>query len=184
MTATSYGLSLAWAALALGLYRTILPSGCSWFGMGALALCSANSLGAGIFPTDANGVAPTVTSALHRLLATMFFACICPGMLALATAWRHDWAWMSRTRATFALAGTALAGLIFLAVGPPELSGLAQCWTLASVLAWHLLAAWQVNDWPLAGDARHDPIQAEPPTSRCSAHGALLNLTCSVLLSY
>jgi hypothetical membrane protein len=145
MTATFYGLSLAWAALALDLYRMILPTGRSWFGLGALALCSASSLGAGIFPTDPSGVAPTATGALHWLLATLFFVCICPGMLALAAAWRHDGAWRSRTRVTFVLAGTALAGLIFLMVGPPELSGLAQRWILASVLAWHLLAGWQVN---------------------------------------
>jgi hypothetical membrane protein len=145
MTGTFYGLSLAWAALAVGLYRAIPPPGRSWFGLGALALCSAGSLGAGIFPTDPAGVAPTARGALHRLMATLFFVCICPGMLALAAAWRHDGAWTSHTRATFVLASTALAGLILLAVGPPGLSGLAQRWILASVLGWHLLAAWQVN---------------------------------------
>jgi hypothetical membrane protein len=145
MTATFYGLSLAWAALALGLYRTIVPAGRSWIGLGALALCSASTLGAGIFPTDPSGVAPTATGALHRLLATLFFACICPGMLALAAAWRHDHAWASRRRATFVLAGAALTGMIFLTVGPPEFGGLAQRWILACVLGWHLLVAWQVH---------------------------------------
>ena len=66
-------------------------------------------------------------------------------MLALAVAWRRDHAWASRTRATFVLAGAALTGMIFLVVGPPEFGGLAQRCTLASVLGWHLLAAWQVH---------------------------------------
>jgi hypothetical membrane protein len=145
MTATFYGLCLAWAALALGLYRSIVPAGRSWIGLGALALCSASSLGAGIFPTDPSGVAPTATGALHWLLAALFFACICPAMLALAVAWRRDRAWASRTHATFVLVGAALTGMIFLAVGPPELRGLAQRSTLASVLAWHLLASWHVH---------------------------------------
>lgn len=145
MIGTFYGLSLAWAALAIGLHRAILPPGRSWFGLGALALCSAASLGAGIFPTDPAGVAPTATGALHRIMAMLFFVCICPGMLALAAAWRHDGAWRTHTRATIVLASTAVAGLILLAVGPPALSGLAQRWTLACVLGWHLLAAWQLN---------------------------------------
>jgi hypothetical protein len=145
MTATFYGLGLAWAALALGLYRTIVPAGRSWLGLGALALCSASTLGAGIFPTDPGRAAPTSTGTLHRILATLFFACICPGMLALAAAWRRDPAWASRIRATFVLAGAALTGMIFLAAGPLQLGGLAQRWSLACVLVWNLLAAWQMN---------------------------------------
>src|SRR4051794_4629126 len=145
MTATFYGLTLAWAALALGLYRTIVPAGRSWLGLGALALCSASTLGAGIFPTDSSGILLTTTGALHWLLATLFFACICPGMLALAITWRRDHAWAPRARATFVLAGAALTGMIFLAAGPPELSGLAQRWSLGCLLLWNLLAAWQVN---------------------------------------
>jgi predicted membrane channel-forming protein YqfA (hemolysin III family) len=144
MTSTFFTLGLAWAALAASLYRTIMPADRSWIGPIALGLCSLTTLSSGIFPADPSGVEPTAAGGIHHLLGTIFFTLICPAMLALAAAWRRDRAWASRTRITLVLGGMALAGVIFMGFGPPELSGLAQRWTMTSVLTWHLLAAWRV----------------------------------------
>jgi acyl-CoA reductase-like NAD-dependent aldehyde dehydrogenase/hypothetical membrane protein len=156
MTATLYGLSLTWATLALGLYRTIPPPGRSRLGLGALSLCSIGSLGTAIFPTDPIGVAPTTTSAIHWYMALLFFTCIGPAMLAHAAAWQRDYTWMSLSRAAFVLAGAVLVGLIVLQFGPPALSGLAQRWTLVSALAWQLLAGWRL--YRLASGRRYAEI--------------------------
>ena len=152
MTSTFAVLGFAWAMLAAGLFRTITPAGRSWFGLGVLALGSALTFGMGLFPTEPSGAAPTMAGTLHRLLAKLFFVSICPGILALTIAWRHDRAWSSVVRPALALGGSALVGLIFLVSCPPELSGFAQRMMLSGILGWHMLAAWRVGRLGIPAD--------------------------------
>ena len=145
MASTFVVLGFAWAMLAVGLFRTTMPAGRSWFGLSVLALGSVLTFGMGIFPTDAAGDAQSMAGTLHGLLAKLFFVSICPGILALTVAWRHDQAWSSLVRSGLVLAGIALAGLLFLVASPPELTGLAQRITLVGVLGWHMSAAARVG---------------------------------------
>lgn len=139
-------LAMSEFALALGLYRGMMPASQSQVGMILLGIAGMGTLLAALFPTDVTPDDSPVTTVgvIHILASVSGFLCLLGAMFLLSRRFKKDEQWQSFSRPSAALARAALlAFIVFLVIQAMALpiGGIAQRMLIATFLLWILLTA-------------------------------------------
>jgi hypothetical protein len=158
MTSALLTWGLASLLLAVGLHRSIRPSGWLWGGLLLLAVFAVGLVSAGIFPMDVPfppaNFSPknfTAVGLIHVLSATIASVCFPFAVLLLAKSFRKDERWQVFHRPAYVLAlvNSAACVSFFMISGVAiELFGIAQKIFAMFALAWLLLTAIQLHLTP------------------------------------
>lgn len=135
------------AAITVALGWALPRRGTAVLGTLAFGLATVGLLLGGLFPTDADGAAPSFSGLVHRAAVTAAFPVELLALLLLLAAFRVSPAWRGYAPWSLGItvAAAAALGWLFVAVQTGQAVGLAERAALGAFLAWELSTGYRLT---------------------------------------